>query len=142
MFLDLRMNPIDGINDKIIISYEDFFNRNSVVLAEDFNIDLMDIIGNFNEFSKEKQFLNFRTLVDPEIDPLNFYTILSKKFASLAIVHYELVNREEIYLPSDEGLFLVKDKFGPEFQIRSARRDDFTAYEMRKRNLDYLKGGS
>ncbi|PJE81805.1 hypothetical protein COU58_00565 [Candidatus Pacearchaeota archaeon CG10_big_fil_rev_8_21_14_0_10_32_42] len=138
ILLDLRWNPSEFMNDKIILSFDDFFNENSVFLAQKYGLGMREIPKNFLELSEERKSSQFKTIAELS-DPLNFYYCMAQKFASSAIVRYELINRSEIYFIYDSRVIFVKDLYGPEFQIKMAKRDDFFADEMKRRHFEHIQ---
>ncbi|MCR4327437.1 MAG: hypothetical protein NUV46_02555 [Nanoarchaeota archaeon] len=138
IFLDLRVDPSHAMNDRFILNSRDFFNKESEILINDFGLHIHELSKDFIELCEEKKLSNFSIKIEDLNSPINFYFRLARKFASSAVIHYELVHREELYFPHEKGLFHVRDLFGPDFQMKVARRDDFTAYELRERQFNYL----
>ncbi|MBU2612444.1 MAG: hypothetical protein KKB62_01860 [Nanoarchaeota archaeon] len=135
---DLILFSQNLIVDNLILSPEDFFNQNSVILSEKFSLSISDIVKNHLQLSHERNLHNFKTAAG-EGDSINFYNLLSKKFASSAIIHYELVNRENIsFVLEDKGFFFY-DLFGPEFQLKMAKRNEMYADVMREEQINYYR---
>ncbi|MDP3966006.1 MAG: hypothetical protein Q8Q04_00560 [archaeon] len=136
---DFELNPIESPNDGVILSCEDFFNFNSIYLAWKFELPAEEVPSYFLRFLDEKRQGKPEKVIDSMADPINFYQILSKKYASSAIVHYELVNREEISFAYDGKIILFRDTFGPDFHLTAAKNDDDSAHRFLKYQDEYYK---
>ena len=91
------------------------------------------------KFLDEKRLGKPEKVTDLMTDPLNFYQILSKKYASSAIVHYELVNREEVFFVYSGKVLLFRDIFGADFHMETAKKDDDSAHRFLKYQDEYYK---
>ncbi|MBS3084521.1 hypothetical protein J4411_01255 [Candidatus Pacearchaeota archaeon] len=128
----------EPMGDGPILSEEDLMNEHSIHLIKDFNVNFSDIPEDYFEVLEfKKNNPNLKIEADNQ-DPINFYYLLAKKFASSSILHYELITREAISFVQSEGLVFFEDVFGPDFHFREATRDYHTAYDLRKRHFNYL----
>lgn len=133
---DLVVLSQNFIVDNLILCSDDFFNSNSEILAKKFSLSIPDIVQNYLEISYKKSRGDFRTVAWND-DPINFYDLLAKKFVSSAIIHYELIEREEISFVFEEKGFFFYDLFGPAFQMKMAKRNEMYADVLRKEQLNY-----
>jgi len=129
----LIINPIS--------SPENFKNKNSLILFDEFNLNFYKIPENFLQISYAKKLfsLNLREKIRKKESPINLYEIYSKKFASSAIIHHELFKRKEITFIIYEKPIIFLSKNSSNFHQREANRDEMSAYALKKNQIDFYR---
>ncbi|NCN51613.1 hypothetical protein GW931_01235 [archaeon] len=120
----------------VIISIDDLVIERSKELVKEFNLDISQIPKDFLEIFLIKKSKKSGIKLTKE-SPLNIYNIYSKKFASSAVINYELSKRKSIWFVKDEGLFKITGSENFNYYFLEAQRDDMTSCSLIKSQLDY-----
>ena len=123
----------------LIRSADDFLLKESKMIVDFFKIEIDSIPVNYLALHKEKNSKEFRINPDLEGVPLNIYTLYSKKFASSAVVYYELSVREVLCFMKNNAIFKLEGFMGSKYYLREAKRDEMSAYALIKSRADYYK---
>jgi len=120
----------------LIFSIEDLVLERSKEIVKDFDLEISQIPKDFVEIFLEKKSKDFKIVSGKNL-PLNIYQIYSKKFASSAVLNYELSKRKILWFIKDESLFKIRgiEDFG--YYFLEAQRDNMSAYALRESQLDY-----